>query len=359
MPELALDAPRGGLSKLLGIQRIAVTLTVTALCTLLINIGWESGFASLAIRTTTLGLLTMLAFGLLEQWPKRLPSWIARWVLQVLAVAITIPVCTYVIWDLSTEPGAPPFWADESRLEGFATLAIIGVLVAPWVALTALVRQKDALARYQALQIELQRTTFERQATEARMNLLQAQVAPHFLFNTLANIKALVDAGSPQASGVLTSLIAYLRAAVPRLYEPMITLDQELRLVQAYLEIMHLRMPDRLRFEVQADSAARALYCPPISVLTLVENAVRHGVDPSETGGAITIRAERAGTRCRIQVADTGVGLGRQPGAGTGLTNLRERLRVMFGDDAHLRIGAQEPRGVVAELDFPASVKSP
>ena len=158
MPELALGARRGGLSKLLGIQRVAVTLTVTALCTLLISFGWQSGFASLAVRTAMLGILAMLAFGLLEQWPKQLPSWIARWVLQVLAVAITIPVSAYVIWDLSTESGAPPFWADAPRLEGFATLAIIGVLVAPWVALTALVRQKDALARYQALQIELQRT---------------------------------------------------------------------------------------------------------------------------------------------------------------------------------------------------------
>jgi LytS/YehU family sensor histidine kinase len=191
------------------------------------------------------------------------------------------------------------------------------------------------------------------------MNLLQAQVAPHFLFNTLANIKALVDAGSPQASGVLTSLIAYLRAAVPRLYDALTTLDQELQLVQAYLKIMHLRMPDRLHFDVQADAAVRALYCPPISVLTLVENAVRHGIDPSETGGDITIQAQRDGTRCRIRVSDTGVGLGSQPGTGTGLTNLRERLRVMFGADATLRISARDPHGVDAELDFPATAKSP
>ncbi|HEX6833274.1 MAG TPA: histidine kinase [Rudaea sp.] len=350
---------RGGLSKLFGPQRVAVTLTVTALCTLLVSFGWESGLNSLVIRTVSLGVLAMIAFGLVEQWPRRLPKWVARWALQVFAVAATIPVSAYVIWELSTDPGAPRFWEDRARLEGFGTLAVLGLLVAPWVALAALVRQKDALARYQALQFELERSKFERQATEARMNLLQAQVAPHFLFNTLANIKALVDAGSPQASGVLMSLIAYLRAAVPRLYESTTTLDRELQLVQAYLEIMHMRMPDRLTFELHAAAEVRALYCPPICVLTLVENAVRHGIDPSESGGHIVVRAQRDDGRCRIRVTDTGIGLSAQPGAGTGLANLRERLRVMFGDEAHLRIGAREPHGVEAELDFPASAKQP
>ena len=103
-------------------------------------------------------------------------------------------------------------------------LCFLGVLFAPWIALGAMVRQREAFARHQALAFELERSELERSALDARLRLLQAQVAPHFLFNTLANVQALVDAGSPQASGVLESLIAYLRAAVPRLHEPATTL---------------------------------------------------------------------------------------------------------------------------------------
>ena len=103
------------------------------------------------------------------------------------------------------------------------------MLFAPWIALGAMVRQREAFARDQALAFELERSELERKALDARLRLLQAQVEPHFLFNTLANVQALVDAGSPQASSVLESLIAYLRAAVPRMHEPATTLGQELR----------------------------------------------------------------------------------------------------------------------------------
>jgi LytS/YehU family sensor histidine kinase len=154
---------------------------------------------------------------------------------------------------------------------------------------------------------------------------------------------------------VLRSLIAYLRAAVPRLNEPVTTLGQELELVRAYLELMHMRMPDRLRFALHVDDAARALRCPPMTLLTLVENAVRHGIDPSEEGGAIDIHVERRGDRCVVRVLDTGAGLRPAGGGlGTGLATLRERLQLAFGGDAQLRVSARAPRGVAAELDFPA-----
>lgn len=186
------------------------------------------------------------------------------------------------------------------------------------------------------------------------MRLLQAQVAPHFLFNTLANVQALVDAGSPQASTVLRSL-TYLRAAVPRLNEPFTTIARELELVRAYLELMHTRMPDRLQFTLDVDESALELRCPPITLLTLVENAVRHGIDPSEEGGRIDISVGRRRDRCVVRVSDTGAGLNEtSSGLGTGLSNLRERLQLAFGGDAQLLASAQHPRGVSAELDFPA-----
>lgn len=349
-----------GLAALWAWPRLRFTLGVSLGIGLLFGFGWKSGLPSLLVRTVTLGLLAMLAFGLFERWPQRLPPWCARWVLQVLAVGALMPLATWVIYVWSTAPGAPPFWRDKDRLGGFMTLSVLGVLLAPWSALAALVRQKDAWARNQALAFDLERSEFERRELDARLRLLQAQVEPHFLFNTLANVRELVDTGSPQASPVLGSLIAYLRAAVPRLHESCTTLKQELELARAYLEVMHMRMPDRLQFSLQADEGVLTENCPPMTVLTLVENAVRHGIDPSEEGGRIDILVEVREAFCRIEVVDTGVGL--QPAGrrdGTGLANLQERLRLACGDGAQVQLLPNVPRGVRAEVRFPARRPTP
>jgi len=362
MHDTALSARPRGLALVLGWRRIRFTLGISIALALLLSIPrmppwhhWKLGLGSALASTVIVGLGAMLVFGLFEQWPKRLPRWLERWVLQVAGVAVAIPVGTVLIFWLSTAPGAPPFRDDPERWAAFMILTLHALFIGPWAALAALLRQKDAFARHQALAFELARSQLERQASDARLRLLQAQVAPHFLFNTLANVQALVDAGSPQARVVLRSLVAYLRAAVPHLDEPATTLGQELELVQAYLELMHMRMPDRLQFALHVDDAARALRCPPMTLLTLVENAVRHGIDPSEEGGRIDIRVQRRGERCVVHVGDTGAGL--QPtngGLGTGLTSLRERLELTFGGDAEMRVTARRPSGVTAELEFPA-----
>jgi LytS/YehU family sensor histidine kinase len=190
---------------------------------------------------------------------------------------------------------------------------------------------------------------------DARYRLLQAQVEPHFLFNTLANVQALVETGSPRAAQVLQSLIAYLRAAVPRLNDPATTLGRELELVKAYLDVMHMRMPDRMTFDMRVDPATTQLQCPPMTLLTLVENAVRHGIDPSEVGGSIDIEVRHAADRCVMRVTDTGVGLQAGGGSlGTGLASLRERLQLTFGGEARLDIENILPQGVRAVVSFPA-----
>ena len=354
MSSATLTARPRGLALAFNARRIRFTLSVSVLLGLLFSSGWKSGAFSILSRTILLGFIAMLVFGLFEQWPRRLPRWLARWVLQVLAVAVSMPISTAILYALSTPPGGPSFWDAPDRMQGFGTLAGLGVFIAPWIALGALVRQKEALARNQALAFELEKSQLERQALDARLHLLQAQVAPHFLFNTLANVQALVDAGSPRAADVLRSLTAYLRAAVPRLNESASTIRQELELVQAYLDLMHMRMPDRLQFALHIDDLALDVRCPPMTLLTLVENAVRHGIDPSEEGGRIDIQVHRRGDRCEIRVSDTGMGLDVNTGGlGTGLSTLRERLNLVFGGDAVLRVVAQRPRGVSAELEIP------
>ncbi len=348
--------PTRGLKQLFNRRRVFATLTLSLAWGALLAPLWTSQRAGLLLRTMEISLVAMIAFGLIEQWPRRLPRWCARWVLQVIAVALVIAPSVLVIYLVSTPHGGPAFWKDSERLSGVISLTVTGLLFAPWIAVTSLVRQRDSFMRNQALAFQLERSELERKAVDARLRLLQAQVEPHFLFNTLANIRELVDSGSPQASDVLNSLIAYLRAAVPRINDPATTLGQEIDLVRAYLELMQMRLPDRLQFTLDADAAADRLRCPPMTLLALVENAVRHGVDPSEEGGRIDVSVRAGNGRCHAQVRDTGIGLqhGRNAGLGTGLSSLRERLRLTFGEEAQLTLTAIAPHGTCADIYIPA-----
>jgi hypothetical protein len=313
----AANPPAQGLSRLLAWRRLRFTLLTALPFGLLMSVGSETSTFTWLTRTVMVGLFVLLAYGVFEQWPSRLPGWLARWVLQLLAVVAAVPIGALTAYWVTTG-GDLQFGQEPRRLYGLLSLCFVGVLF-------------------------------------ARLHLLQAQVAPHFLFNTLANIRALVNTGSPQAPAVLDSLIAYLRAAVPRLNDAATTLGQELQLVRAYLELMHMRMPDRLQFVLHADDAAKALRCPPMTLLTLVENAVRHGIDPSEEGGRIEVSVAVRGERCIARVIDTGVGLQQAAGGlGTGLATLRERMQLAFGGDAQLRLSGVVPKGVCAELEFPA-----
>lgn len=350
MLEAAAPPPQG-LARLLAWRRVRFTVLASAPLGLL-HISSATPLAVWCVRSVLVGLVAMLVYGVLEQWPRRLPGWLARWALQLLGVLLAIPFGALIAYWATT--GELQFWHNELRRNGFMQLSFIGLLFGPWMALGAMVKQREALAQHQAIAFQLERSELERQALDARMRLLQAQVQPHFLFNTLANVRALVRAGSPQASAVLDSLIAYLRAAVPRLDETEATLSQELELVRAYLELMRMRMPDRLQFSLHAEEAAMDVRCPPMALLTLVENAVRHGIDPSEEGGRVEVNVALRDGRCHARVIDTGVGLQHAgDGLGTGLSTLRERLQLAYGADARLSLSGLVPHGVCAELEFP------
>jgi LytS/YehU family sensor histidine kinase len=247
--------------------------------------------------------------------------------------------------------------SSKERLAGLMLIGITALGLGVTVTLSALVHRSESEARAQALRFELERKELERQALDARLSLLQAQVQPHFLFNTLANVQALVEVGSPRAAPVLKSLIAYLRAAVPKLQGGRTRLADELALVEAYLALMQMRMPDRLSYSVQAPAGAEELACPPLALLTLAENAVRHGIDPAEDGGRIDVIAQLEPTSGSLvlEVADTGVGMKSHAPAGTGLSNLRARLAALHGTAASLVLHQNAPHGVRATITLPAS----
>lgn len=320
---------------------------------------WKSGLPAALVRTSVLALAATTAFTLFEVWPRALPGWMPRWLLQVAGIAVLSPAAVFLMYLLTTSSGAAPFWDDPDRLGGFLIFSVFGTFISVVASSAVLIGQKDQLAKRHRLELDLKASQLERESLKSRLGFLQAQVAPHFLYNTLANVQALVEEGSPQAAEVLDSLVAYLRQSVPRLNHTYATVADEVALATAYLDVMVMRMPDRLTFNVDVDESAHLLRIPPMTLLCLVENAVRHGIDPSPTGGAIDILVQRRGERCLLRVSDTGLGLNAESsGLGTGLASLRERLALVFEGDARLTVVESIEGGVVATVDVPSNIEA-
>jgi LytS/YehU family sensor histidine kinase len=197
-------------------------------------------------------------------------------------------------------------------------------------------------------------TAVEKELAVARLALLHAQVEPHFLYNTLGSAKYLVRTDPDGAERIIDNLILYLRHSLPRLDDALTTLGEELERVRAYLDIMQIRMGARLRTELAVPDALKAVPFPSMMLQTLVENAIKHGVEPKTGGGTIWIIAVDKGERVAVTVADDGIGLTTQTtGSGIGLRNLRERLNLAYGTEASFDLAANFPAGVAATITIP------
>ena len=197
--------------------------------------------------------------------------------------------------------------------------------------------------------------SLQRQVVEARMAAMQAQVEPHFLFNTLASIDHLIEVDPPRASRMQKNLIALLRASMPAMRDKATNLGRELEVVRPYLEILKVRMEERLQAQVDVPEGLYSADFPPMMLQSLVENAIKHGLEPKADGGSLTVSAEVAHGKLHVSVADTGVGFARAAtaGTGTGLTNIRERLKLIYGDAAELRITPNAPTGTRVTIVVP------
>jgi hypothetical protein len=337
--------------------RVAVVLLLCVLAAVALNPIFVTPFTLLLGRTLFVGMALLLAFTAVGHWRQ---SWLPRWLAQVLAIALVAPSATFAVYLLSVDGDVAALLHHEGRVQGLIAISTTTLVVGLMMALGALYRERNAKWRAERLQFALEKSNLERQALDARLSLLHAQIEPHFLFNTLANVQALVESHSERAAPVLRHLIAYLRAAMPRLSDSDATLGSELQLVRAYLELMHLRMPDRMRFDIALAPGLEGLRFPTIALLTLVENAVRHGVDPSEEGGQIEVggRRDAATGTVTLWVCDSGVGLAETAAPGTGLTNLRARLLAFYGADARLDLHEVSPHGLRAEIVFKEAAAS-
>ena len=271
-------------------------------------------------------------------------------------------------------------WNRDTFTNG-VLLVVIALTLVGVPELVAQMRLKERTLARKLLETEATRERMARFTIESELRLLQAQVEPHFLYNTLANLRYLVQSGSTDALKMTDALIEYLRTSVPDMRTQQVTLGREVDHAHHYLQIMTIRMGGRLRHTIEVDETLRAVPLPPLVVLTLVENAIKHGIAPRVQGGTVALRARRAGEFARVDIEDDGVGPGAAfgagpgagvgassgegaagrddpPSAGTGLANIRKRLRIVYGEAASLELLPlnSDGRGTRARLRVPLTM---
>ncbi|MYN47433.1 sensor histidine kinase [Pseudoduganella sp. FT93W] len=217
--------------------------------------------------------------------------------------------------------------------------------------------KKRAEAETQNANAAAERESMQRQLSEAKMQMMQAQVEPHFLFNTLASVEHLIQTDPPRASAMQRSLIKYLRAVLPQMRDnTLITnLGREADMVLAYLNLLKMRMEERLTVDFDIPEGLRTAAFPPMMLQSMVENAIKHGLEAKPEGGTLKVRADVAHNKLRVIVTDDGLGFGAIPsdGTGLGLMTIRERLKLLHGDQGQLLIAANSPSGVIATIEVP------
>ncbi|MDB5793230.1 MAG: sensor histidine kinase [Massilia sp.] len=220
--------------------------------------------------------------------------------------------------------------------------------------------KKRAEQQTQSANAAAERESMQRQLSEARMQMMQAQVEPHFLFNTLASVEHLIETNPPRASAMQRSLIQYLRAVLPQMRDNTLVtnLGREVDMVSAYLNLLKMRMEERLTVDMRIPDDLRSAAFPPMMLQSMVENAIKHGLECKPEGGTLKIVADVADHKLRVTVTDDGVGFGVVPSTGTGLglPTIRERLRLLHGEAGQLHIAANSPTGVIAMVEVPWQV---
>jgi hypothetical protein len=293
----------------------------------------------------------------------RLAFWLARRVVGAGRLAAWSPSRRSIYFTLVPIAGVAVGWPLGMVLAGLLDERFMAPLVRPGMLASSIVVALFVTALFQQFfRTKARQIAAENAATEAQLRLLQAQIEPHFLFNTLANVVSLMDADQERAKSMLEAFVEYLRASLSGLGNGRHTLGDEIDLIDAYMRIIKIRMEDRLEYAIEVPAALRGLTLPPLTLQPLVENAIVHGLEPQIAGGRVRVGARSDGRSLVVTVDDDGAGLadparagGRRAGSGTALANIRSRLEQAYGSSASLDIGAAEPRGVRARLSLPVA----
>lgn len=313
------------------------------------TIGWAMAIVIANVVGVTLLVATLDAWfnyrKIVKDWRKVLRQMVWFWGAMVLVDA------AFKVW-VKGVPARVVFAALPSHLGWVLAVALL--IWVPQLAVSLLrYRQYQMLA--EQLQREAENERLARELAESQLRLLRAQIEPHFLFNTLGAVQQLAQRGDPRAAALTGDLIDFLRSSMRDIRSDRVGLAVEFGLVESYLKVMQVRLGARLRFELRLPRALEQVQVPSMIVLTLVENAIKHGIEPALRGGEVAVSAEAQGGVVRIRVQDGGVGMSTLSGdgqGGTGLDNVRHRLRLTYGDAAALTLRDGDP-GLVADVTIP------
>lgn len=237
---------------------------------------------------------------------------------------------------------------------GFAIRPVIlGLLFGSIISYFFISRERISATEAIIQEEKIRRLSIEKKIAENNLRLLQAQIEPHFLFNTLSNIMSLLETDLEKAKSMLVDLIHYLRTSLSKTRNKTTTIDQEMEMIRAYLNIFKIRMGDRLRYNIDIPDTIKDFPFPPMLVQPLVENAIKHGLEPKIEGGELSIRGKEKGDILQLEITDTGMGFHGGEDIGVGLSNVRERLQSLYGNKGHLILEENRPSGLKAIIEIP------
>jgi sensor histidine kinase YesM len=298
------------------------------------------------VQVAAIGVALLVAIVAVEQ------SWATGVAVRplLLAAALVLPTLMLVGLFASYYSGSWPPAAPWQVLGETLKFSLLGAFA---YAVRVLQRHAER-ANAEALALDAAQRALEHQTEEARLQLLQAQIEPHFLFNTLATVRRLYRQQPAAGAEAIDNLMVYLRAALPQVRRSEATLGDEFELVEAYLQLFRVRMGSRLRFVLDLPPALRAVPFPPMVLVTLAENAIKHGLAPADLGGTVHITARVRGARLEVSVTDDGVGFGASAaGSGVGLVNIRRQLAARYGEHAGITLEQGTAGGVCARVTLP------
>jgi len=318
---------------------------------------WNMSFLEAALVFN--GLVLALLWSGLSAWfgYRKVSRRTFRVAIVAVALALAVAVAGGTLVDIARGRDPMTFMFASAQLRHIVIAAVVfGVLYSLLIALITTLRNREYAALTAHLEAKRRQSELSRQLAESRLKMLQLQVEPHFLFNTLGSAQQLAEKGAPDAARLIADLIVFLRASAPSMRGESSTLAQEAGLCGAYLAIMRTRLGRRLAYDIDLPPALASRAMPPGMLITLVENAIKHGIEPRAAGGRVSVAAmvDHDG-RFVVSVADTGAGLADRPGQGIGLANIRERLALLHGNRAHLALEANDPHGFIARIVLPAA----
>jgi sensor histidine kinase YesM len=329
------------------------TITSAIFCSFLLNIeniGSVSYLQKLLIEIVIWGMMYLFVIGItavVEPKPHVFRSWLVIFAACLLGTILGMPLSFHLITDISfdlysqlenSQLKNPFFWNFLSGSSVFGAFFFR----------ESVIHAQDKLQEEQT-----KRLAQEKEIAETNLRFLQAQIEPHFLFNTLSNVLSLLETEPQKGRQMLLDLTKYLRESLSKTRMKTVTLGQEEDILNRYLALSKIRMGERLEFKISIPPELKNIKIPPMLLQPLVENAIKHGLEPKIEGGMVTISGYLKGENIYLEVTDTGIGTQAENIPGVGIDNVRKRIRIFFGEQGKIVLRSNKPSGLTVSLEFP------